>query len=82
MVDGSGVALRELKMKILITGGAGFDRQPLGRQIDRRETRSRVMTRLSTGRYSNIGAALEEGLTFRLIIDTVLNTELMERAYS
>ena len=64
-------------MRILITGGAGFIGSHLADKLlaDRHEIT--VIDDLSTGRFINI-AHLEENPKFRLIIDTVLNTELME----
>lgn len=64
-------------MKILITGGAGFIGSHLADELLAEGHEITVIDDLSTGRYSNI-AHLEEDPKFRLIIDTVLNTELME----
>jgi UDP-glucose 4-epimerase len=65
-------------MKILITGGAGFIGSHLTDKLLGEGHEITVVDDLSTGRYSNI-AHLEENDRFRLIIDTVLDTKLMER---
>ena len=64
-------------MKILITGGAGFIGSHLADRLLADGNEITVIDDLSTGRFLNI-AHLEENPKFRLIIDTVLNTELME----
>jgi UDP-glucose 4-epimerase len=64
-------------MKILITGGAGFIGSHLADRFLADGHEITVIDDLSTGRFLNI-AHLEENPKFRLIIDTVLNTELME----
>ena len=64
-------------MKILITGGAGFIGSHLADRLLAEGHEITVIDDLSTGRFLNI-AHLEENPKFRLIIDTVLNTELME----
>jgi UDP-glucose 4-epimerase len=64
-------------MKILITGGAGFIGSHLADKLISDGHEITVIDDLSTGRYSNV-AHLEGHERFRLIIDTVLNTELME----
>src|SRR5436189_5067767 len=64
-------------MKILITGGAGFVGSHLADRLIKDGHEITVIDDLSTGRYSNI-AHLEDTKSFRLIIDTVLNQELME----
>ena len=64
-------------MKILITGGAGFIGSHLADKLIGEGHEITVIDDLSTGRYSNV-AHLEGPRTFRLIIDTVLNGELME----
>ena len=64
-------------MKILITGGAGFVGSHLADKLIREGHEITVIDDLSTGRYSNV-EHLEENPNFHLIIDTVLNTELME----
>lgn len=65
-------------MKILITGGAGFVGSHLADRLLSDGHDITVIDDLSTGRYSNI-AHLEDHERFHLIIDTVLNTDLMER---
>jgi UDP-glucose 4-epimerase len=64
-------------MKILITGGAGFVGSHLADRMVADGHSVTVIDDLSTGRYSNV-AHLEDGGSFRLIIDTVLNERLME----
>ncbi|MDQ3801316.1 MAG: GDP-mannose 4,6-dehydratase [Acidobacteriota bacterium] len=64
-------------MKILITGGAGFVGSHLADKLHREGNEITVIDNLSTGRYSNV-AHLEGEDGFRLIIDTVLNSRLME----
>lgn len=64
-------------MKILITGGAGFIGSHLADNLIGEGHHVTVIDNLSTGRYSNV-AHLEGNENFRLIIDTVLNTDLME----
>lgn len=64
-------------MKILITGGAGFIGSHLADKFLDERHEVTVIDDLSTGRFLNV-AHLEENPKFRLIIDTVLNTELME----
>src|SRR4051812_28612865 len=64
-------------MKILITGGAGFVGSHLADKLIGQGHHITVIDDLSTGRYSNI-EHLEGHERFRLIIDTVLNSTLME----
>jgi UDP-glucose 4-epimerase len=64
-------------MKILITGGAGFVGSHLADKLIGEGHEITVIDDLSTGRYQNI-EHLEGGKNFRLIIDTVLNSSLME----
>jgi len=64
-------------MKILITGGAGFIGSHLADKLISEGHEITVIDDLSTGRYSNVDH-LEGQDRFRLIIDTVLNTALME----
>ena len=64
-------------MRILITGGAGFIGSHLADKLLAEGHQITIIDDLSTGRYSNI-AHLEDRDGFRLIIDTVLNTALME----
>lgn len=64
-------------MKILITGGAGFVGSHLADKLIGQGHEITVIDDLSTGRYSNV-EHLEGDPRFRLIIDTVLNSQLME----
>jgi UDP-glucose 4-epimerase len=64
-------------MKILITGGAGFVGSHLADRLINEGHEITVIDDLSTGRYSNV-EHLEGNPNFRLIIDTVLNTSIME----
>ncbi len=64
-------------MKILITGGAGFVGSHLADKLINEGHQITVIDDLSTGRYQNV-EHLEGNPNFRLIIDTVLNSELME----
>ncbi|MGD9628845.1 MAG: NAD-dependent epimerase/dehydratase family protein [Pyrinomonadaceae bacterium] len=64
-------------MKILITGGAGFVGSHLADKLIGQGHEITVIDDLSTGRYSNV-EHLEGDPNFRLIIDTVLNSQLME----
>ena len=64
-------------MKILITGGAGFVGSHLADRLINAGHEITVIDDLSTGRYSNV-EHLEVNPNFRLIIDTVLNTAIME----
>lgn len=64
-------------MKVLITGGAGFVGSHLADRLHSEGHDITVIDDLSTGRYSNV-EHLEGKERFRLIIDTVLNTKLME----
>ncbi|CAN5477759.1 SDR family NAD(P)-dependent oxidoreductase [soil metagenome] len=64
-------------MKILITGGAGFIGSHLADKLIAEDNEITVIDDLSTGRYSNI-AHLEDQQGFRLVIDTVLNSKLMD----
>lgn len=64
-------------MKILITGGAGFVGSHLADKLHGEGHEITIIDDLSTGRYSNV-EHLEGKERFRLIIDTVLNTKLME----
>jgi UDP-glucose 4-epimerase len=64
-------------MKILITGGAGFIGSHLADKLIADGHEITVIDDLSTGRYSNV-EHLEGHERFRLIIGTVLNSELME----
>ncbi len=64
-------------MKILITGGAGFVGSHLADKLINEGHEITVIDDLSTGRYQNI-EHLEGKKNFRLIIDTVLNSSLME----
>ena len=64
-------------MKYLITGGAGFVGSHLADKLHREGHDITIIDDLSTGRYSNV-AHLEGQERFQLIIDTVLNSRLME----
>lgn len=65
-------------MKILITGGAGFIGSHLADNLLADGHEITIIDDLSTGRYSNI-EHLEDNRNFTVMIDTVLNTNLMER---
>lgn len=64
-------------MKALVTGGAGFIGSHLCERLMRDGYHVTVVDDLSTGKYINIGH-LEGQERFRLVIDTILNTALME----
>ena len=64
-------------MKTLITGGAGFVGSHLADRLIADGHQVTVIDDLSTGQYSNI-EHLEKNKNFRLIIDTVLDTNLVE----
>jgi UDP-glucose 4-epimerase len=64
-------------MKILITGGAGFIGSHLADKLLAEGHEITVIDDLSTGRYQNVGH-LEDKPGFTLLIDTVLNSKLME----
>ncbi len=64
-------------MKTLITGGAGFVGSHLADKLIEAGDHVTVIDDLSTGRYENV-EHLEGNENFRLIIDTVLNSQLME----
>jgi len=64
-------------MKTLITGGAGFVGSHLADKLINDGHEITVIDDLSTGRYSNV-EHLDGKSDFRLIIDTILNTGLME----
>lgn len=64
-------------MKILITGGAGFVGSHLSDKLISEGHEITVIDDLSTGRYANV-EHLDGRDGFRLIIDTVLNSSLME----
>lgn len=64
-------------MKTLITGGAGFVGSHLADKLIGEGHHVTVIDDLSTGRYSNV-EHLEGNKNFRLIIDTVLKSRLVE----
>lgn len=66
------------KMKVLITGGAGFIGSNLARKYLERGDEVYIVDDLSTGRFENISALLQqypESLCFKQ--DTILNDEVM-----
>ena len=63
---------------ILITGGAGFIGSHLAKSLLESGKRVTVIDDLSTGLYSNV-AELESHPDFRLYVDTIRDTAVMER---
>ena len=65
-------------MKILITGGAGFIGSHLCKSFIDKDNEVTVIDDLSTGSYENI-KQLVDHVKFRFIVDTILNTEILEK---
>ena len=66
-------------MKILITGGCGFIGSHLCDLMLKKGHEVTVLDDLSTGRFENV-QHLDGNPNFHVIIDTVLNAEVVDRA--
>jgi UDP-glucose 4-epimerase len=68
---------RRQRLKILITGGAGFIGSHLSEKYISQGESVFVIDDLSTGKYENISHLVDEN-NFRFIVDTILNTKTLE----
>ena len=66
------------KMKVLITGGAGFIGSHLCEKLLEQEHRVTALDNLSTGRYENI-AHLKENPNFSLVVGDILDERLIDK---
>ncbi len=65
-------------MNILVTGGAGFIGSHLCEELLKSGEDVTVIDNLSTGRYQNIAPLVGKD-RFRFIVDTIMNTVIMEK---